>query len=47
MALFVWKLIEGLGPNLSGPITFSDRRGELVLYVILVLILILYSAGPF
>ena len=37
--IYVWKIIEGLVPNLSDPITcsFSDRREELVLYVILVL----------
>ena len=33
--IYVWKMIEGLVPNLSDPITcsFSDRRGRLVLYV--------------
>ena len=33
MALFiVWKIVEGLVPNLSDPITcsFSDRRGTCV-----------------
>ena len=28
--MYVWKIIEGLVPNLSDPITcsFSDRRGR-------------------
>ena len=26
--IYVWKIIEGLVPNLSDPITFSDHRGR-------------------
>ena len=26
--IYVWKIIKGLVPNLSNPITFSDRRGR-------------------
>ena len=26
--IYVWKIVEGLVPNLSAPITFSDQRGR-------------------
>ena len=26
--IYVWKIVEGLVPNLSDPISFSDRRGR-------------------
>ena len=38
--IYVWKIVEGLAPNLSDPITcsFSDRRGRTCGYIMLLLV---------